>query len=156
MMINLHETITSRLEQEDIELLDKFIKMGLFANRSEAVRVILSKELKELAKKQVKIDIQKLLEKESKITKVDFAVFKRFQERYRKRSEKMKAIFEQLYKERAELMAEKKSFNLEQAKLKAELLSLKKEQTEIKKTIYTLLPKKKKKKKSRTSSRGAY
>jgi Arc/MetJ-type ribon-helix-helix transcriptional regulator len=65
---NLHETITSRLEQEDIELLDKFIRMGLFANRSEAVRVILSKELKELAKKQVKIDIQKLLEAKPRLT----------------------------------------------------------------------------------------
>jgi Arc/MetJ-type ribon-helix-helix transcriptional regulator len=67
-MINLQETITSRLEQEDIELLDKFIKMGLFANRSEAVRAILSKELKELAKKQVKIDIQKLLETKPRLT----------------------------------------------------------------------------------------
>ncbi|MFX0212367.1 MAG: ribbon-helix-helix domain-containing protein [Candidatus Hodarchaeota archaeon] len=64
----MHETITSRLEQEDIELLDKFIKIGLFANRSEAVRVILSKELKELARKQVKIDIQKLLETEPLLT----------------------------------------------------------------------------------------
>jgi Arc/MetJ-type ribon-helix-helix transcriptional regulator len=71
MMINLHETITSRLEQEDIELLDKFIKMGLFANRSEAVRVILSKELKELAKKQVKIDIQKFLETKPLLTEQD-------------------------------------------------------------------------------------
>ena len=68
MLINLHETITSRLEREDIELLDKFIKMGLFANRSEAVRVIISKELKELAKKQFKIDIQKLLETKPLLT----------------------------------------------------------------------------------------
>lgn len=67
-MINLYETITSRLKQEDIELLDKFIKMGLFANRSEAVRVILSKELKELAKKQAKIDIQKHLETKPRLT----------------------------------------------------------------------------------------
>ena len=62
MLISLNETITSRLEREDIELLDQFIKMGLFANRSEAIRVIISKELKEMAKKQLKNDIQKFLE----------------------------------------------------------------------------------------------
>ena len=68
MLIYLNETITSRLEREDIELLDKFIKMGLFTNRSEAVRVILSKELKEMAKNQLKSDIQKFLENKPLLT----------------------------------------------------------------------------------------
>ena len=75
MMIILHDTITSRLEQEDIELLDKFIKMGLFSNCSEAVRVILSKELKKLAKRQVKIDIQKFLETQPVLTEQELIEF---------------------------------------------------------------------------------
>ncbi|MFX0013706.1 MAG: ribbon-helix-helix domain-containing protein [Promethearchaeota archaeon] len=64
----MNETITSRLEKEDIDLLDKFIQMGLFANRSEAVRVIMSKELKKIAKKQLKSEIQRTLEMKPLLT----------------------------------------------------------------------------------------
>ena len=61
----MHETVTSRLEQEDIEYLDKLIKMGYFSNRSEAIRIIVSKELKEIIKKQFDTGIQKNLENKS-------------------------------------------------------------------------------------------
>lgn len=61
----MHETVTSRLEQEDIEYLDKLIKMGHFSNRSEAIRIIVSKELKEIMKKQFNKKIQEELEKKS-------------------------------------------------------------------------------------------
>ena len=56
-MVDLNETITARLNPEDIELLDKFVRMGLFSSRSEAIRLLLSRELKEIAKEQVKLDI---------------------------------------------------------------------------------------------------
>lgn len=75
MLINLNETITSRLEREDLELLDKFIKMGLFTNRSEAVRVILSKKLKEIARKQLKSDIQKFLEMKPLLTEQELLAY---------------------------------------------------------------------------------
>ena len=67
-MIILNETITARLDQEDIELLDKFVRMGLFSTRSEAIRILLSRELKEVAKKQVKIDILDKLEMKPSLT----------------------------------------------------------------------------------------
>ncbi|MHA1971511.1 MAG: ribbon-helix-helix domain-containing protein [Candidatus Hodarchaeales archaeon] len=64
----MDETITSRISHDDIEILDRLIKMGRFKNRSEAIRTILSKGLRETIKGHLYSDIQEELEKKPVLT----------------------------------------------------------------------------------------
>ncbi|MBD3193042.1 MAG: hypothetical protein GF308_20565 [Candidatus Heimdallarchaeota archaeon] len=47
------EVVHSRLKKEDLELLDRLVTLGYYSNRSEAIRALLSKGLKEFADQQL-------------------------------------------------------------------------------------------------------
>jgi len=47
------EVVNSRIKKEDLELLDHLVALGHYANRSEAIRALLSKGLKEFTEKQL-------------------------------------------------------------------------------------------------------
>lgn len=47
------EVVNSRIAKEDLELLDQLVTLGYYANRSEAIRGLLSKGLKEFTEKQL-------------------------------------------------------------------------------------------------------
>jgi Arc/MetJ-type ribon-helix-helix transcriptional regulator len=57
----MDETVTSRLKQKDLLSLDKLIEMGLFSNRSEAIRSIVSERINELIEEQLITPLQKEL-----------------------------------------------------------------------------------------------
>ena len=44
----MEESITTRLDKKDISTLDKFVELGYFSSRSEAIRTILSNGIDEL------------------------------------------------------------------------------------------------------------
>lgn len=47
------EVVNSRITKEDLELLDHLVSLGYYANRSEAIRALLSKGLKEFTDQQL-------------------------------------------------------------------------------------------------------
>ena len=53
----MEESITARLDKKDIFALDKFVELGYFSSRSEAIRTILSKGIKELLEKDLTDDL---------------------------------------------------------------------------------------------------
>ena len=61
----MDETVTSRLKQKDLLLFDKLIEMGLFWNRSEAVRNIVSERINELIDEQLISPLQKEMNQNS-------------------------------------------------------------------------------------------
>ena len=64
----MDETVTSRLKHKDLLLLDKLIEMGLFSNRSEAVRNIVSERINELIEEQLITPLQKELNRKSQLS----------------------------------------------------------------------------------------
>ncbi len=71
----MDETVTSRLKQKDLLLLDKLIEMGLFSNRSEAVRNIVSERINELIEEQLKTPLQKEMNRKSQLADEELLVF---------------------------------------------------------------------------------
>ncbi|MBN1329306.1 MAG: hypothetical protein JXA54_07515 [Candidatus Heimdallarchaeota archaeon] len=47
------EVVNSRIKKEDLELLDCLVALGYYSNRSEAIRALLSKGLKEFTDQQL-------------------------------------------------------------------------------------------------------
>ena len=62
------EVVNSRLQNNDVKLLDQLVKLGFFSNRSEAIRHILSKGLKEFFENQQKSEILNQLETPLKLS----------------------------------------------------------------------------------------
>ena len=71
----MDETVTSRLKQKDLLLLDKLIEMGFFSNRSEAVRNIVSERINELIEEQLITPLQKELNRKSQLADEELLVF---------------------------------------------------------------------------------
>ena len=53
----MEERVIAKLDKKDIAVLDIFVKLGYFSNRSEAIRTILSKGIKELLEKDLTDDL---------------------------------------------------------------------------------------------------
>ena len=47
------EVVNSRITKDDLVLLDQLVKLGYYANRSEAIRALLSKGLKDFTEKEL-------------------------------------------------------------------------------------------------------
>ncbi|MHA1557273.1 MAG: ribbon-helix-helix domain-containing protein [Candidatus Heimdallarchaeota archaeon] len=56
------EVVNSRITKEDLELLDQLVALGYYSNRSEAIRALLSKGLKDFTEKQQTTSNLELLE----------------------------------------------------------------------------------------------
>lgn len=64
----MDEVITSRLNKKNIDLIDRFVDLGYFSSRSEAIRSILSEGLKELFNRELKKGISNDLETKPKLS----------------------------------------------------------------------------------------
>ena len=76
----MEEVITARLEKNDVALIDKFIAMGYFTNRSDAIRSLLMKGVDAFISSDLTLEIIDKLEdgpilSEEELTKYGSIIF---------------------------------------------------------------------------------
>ena len=67
----MDEVVTSRLDKKDIVQIDKFVQLGYYKNRSEAIRQLIAKGIQDLIEQDILGDLEANFESKRQLTDAD-------------------------------------------------------------------------------------